>query len=364
MTREPDVTDESDGFHRPHVNSALLVSVQSVVWTVAASTAAVAGWHPQRYRSAGCLRRDRDRRRDRRRSHSSITSTTASVTTSCPKNSNGLLIASCWLVCSSSAVPPFSGASLRLTMEQSSEPSAVGVALAAASLVGADRPVGKETTSRTPRVQQRAALRWSSVGDWCDASRGHPRWNSSDAVAGLALGRRRRDHHRRVCRGDPCDRHMAGRASTVPQNPPSDDRTPHRSSSPRDHRCDGLAARTSPHAHRAPGGWTGNSGAVSPASADRSCQHLGRCPRGSTRCSGRHLAHPRTCNMDRCGRRRRHYQHGAGRSHRSAHPQTANGCVERVSANSVIGTWTQRGERCPTRHLEGGGPGPPQAFIG
>jgi hypothetical protein len=42
MIREPDVTDESVGFHRPHVNSALLISVQSVVWTVVASTTAVA----------------------------------------------------------------------------------------------------------------------------------------------------------------------------------------------------------------------------------------------------------------------------------------------------------------------------------
>jgi len=35
------VTDESERFHRPHVNSALRISVQSVLWTVAASTTAV-----------------------------------------------------------------------------------------------------------------------------------------------------------------------------------------------------------------------------------------------------------------------------------------------------------------------------------
>jgi divalent metal cation (Fe/Co/Zn/Cd) transporter len=42
MRRKPGVTDEPESFHRPHVNSALLISVQSVVWTVVASIAAVA----------------------------------------------------------------------------------------------------------------------------------------------------------------------------------------------------------------------------------------------------------------------------------------------------------------------------------
>jgi hypothetical protein len=41
MRREPEATNPSEGFHRPHVNSALRISLQSVVWTVLASIASV-----------------------------------------------------------------------------------------------------------------------------------------------------------------------------------------------------------------------------------------------------------------------------------------------------------------------------------
>ncbi len=41
MTREPEATGKSENFHRPYVSSALLVSLQSVVWTVLASVASV-----------------------------------------------------------------------------------------------------------------------------------------------------------------------------------------------------------------------------------------------------------------------------------------------------------------------------------
>jgi hypothetical protein len=41
MTREAEATTPSEGFHRPYVNSALRISLQSVVWTVLASIASV-----------------------------------------------------------------------------------------------------------------------------------------------------------------------------------------------------------------------------------------------------------------------------------------------------------------------------------
>ena len=41
MTRGPEVNNEPEGFHRPHVNSALRISLQSVVWTIAASAASI-----------------------------------------------------------------------------------------------------------------------------------------------------------------------------------------------------------------------------------------------------------------------------------------------------------------------------------
>jgi divalent metal cation (Fe/Co/Zn/Cd) transporter len=41
MTRDGTPVDERDGFPRPHVNAALSISVQSVVWTVLASTASI-----------------------------------------------------------------------------------------------------------------------------------------------------------------------------------------------------------------------------------------------------------------------------------------------------------------------------------
>ena len=41
MEREPDPITEFDGLHRPHASAALVVSVQSVVWTVLSSTAAI-----------------------------------------------------------------------------------------------------------------------------------------------------------------------------------------------------------------------------------------------------------------------------------------------------------------------------------
>jgi len=41
VTREPDPTADDDGWHRGHASAALVVSVQSVVWTVLSSTTAV-----------------------------------------------------------------------------------------------------------------------------------------------------------------------------------------------------------------------------------------------------------------------------------------------------------------------------------
>lgn len=41
MTRGGRPVDERDGFHRPHVNAALSISVQSVLWTVLTSTASI-----------------------------------------------------------------------------------------------------------------------------------------------------------------------------------------------------------------------------------------------------------------------------------------------------------------------------------
>ena len=42
MARDTGTTGDSAEFHGPHVKSALRVSVQSIVWTVVASTASVA----------------------------------------------------------------------------------------------------------------------------------------------------------------------------------------------------------------------------------------------------------------------------------------------------------------------------------
>jgi len=41
MPRDSDATNESGGYHRPHVSAALRISVLSVLWTVAASTASI-----------------------------------------------------------------------------------------------------------------------------------------------------------------------------------------------------------------------------------------------------------------------------------------------------------------------------------
>lgn len=41
MTREPDPIPDDDGWHRGHARAALVVSVQSVVWTAVSSTTAV-----------------------------------------------------------------------------------------------------------------------------------------------------------------------------------------------------------------------------------------------------------------------------------------------------------------------------------
>ena len=134
MTREPDVTDESEGFHRPDVNSALLVSVQSVAWTVAASTAAVAigmqsgtavlvafgaigivdaiGSIALVYHFQHGLRHDELSEELERLAHRVVLV--------------GLFVVGCAAII---------GGLVRLTIDQSSDPSYVGVALAAASLV-------------------------------------------------------------------------------------------------------------------------------------------------------------------------------------------------------------------------------------
>ena len=134
MTRDPDATTESDGFHRPHVNSALVVSAQSVAWTVAASTAAVAlgirsgtavlvafgaigivdaiGSIALVYHFHHGIRHDELSEELERLAHRVVLV--------------GLLLVGCAAII---------GGLLRLTMEQSSEPSAVGVALAAVSFV-------------------------------------------------------------------------------------------------------------------------------------------------------------------------------------------------------------------------------------
>ncbi len=332
MTRDPDVPAESSGFHRPHVNSALVVSVQSVAWTVAASSAAVAlgiqtgtavlvafgaigivdaiGSIALVYHFHHGMRHDELSEELERLAHSVVLV--------------GLFLVGCAAIIGWRRTPD--DGPVERAVRRRCRPCCRIVRRAG-------RAFGKETTDRASCVQQRAALRRPLVGDWRDPSRGRARWNSSDAVARLALGRRGRDHDRRVRRGDPRDLHLAGRAPTLAQNPPSDDRTPHRSLGPRDHRCHGLAVGPSPYPHRAPRRWTGNSGAVSAATAHRSCQHLGRRSRGSTRGSRRNLAHLGTCNMDRRGRSRRHHEHGARRSHRSTHPQNADCYVESVTTD-------------------------------
>ena len=134
MTRDPDVPAESSGFHRPHVNSALVVSVQSVVWTVAASSAAVAlgvqtgtavlvafgaigivdaiGSIALVYHFHHGMRHDELSEELERLAHRVVLV--------------GLFLVGCAAII---------GGVLRLTMDQSSEPSAVGVALAAVSFV-------------------------------------------------------------------------------------------------------------------------------------------------------------------------------------------------------------------------------------
>ncbi len=134
MTRDPETTTEADGFHRPHVNSALVVSAQSVAWTAAASTAAVAlGIHSGTavlvafgaigivdaigsvalvYHFHHGIRHEELSEELERLAHRVVLV--------------GLLLVGCAAIV---------GGLLRLTMGQSSEPSAVGVALAAVSLV-------------------------------------------------------------------------------------------------------------------------------------------------------------------------------------------------------------------------------------
>jgi hypothetical protein len=134
MTRDPEATADSDGFHRPHVNSALVVSAQSVVWNVLASIAAVAlgirsgtavlvafgaigivdaiGSVALVYHFHHALRHEALSEELERLAHRVVLV--------------GLFLVGCAAVI---------GGVIRLMMDQSNEPSAAGVALAAASLV-------------------------------------------------------------------------------------------------------------------------------------------------------------------------------------------------------------------------------------
>ena len=331
MTHDPDATAESDGFHRPHVNSALVVSAQSVAWTVAASTAAVAlGIHSGTavlvafgaigivdaigsialvYHFHHGIRHDELSEELERLAHR-------------------VVLVGLFLVGSATII----GGLVRLTMDQSSEPSAVGVALAAVSFVAlVALSARKQRIAR--RVSSNALLsdgHLSAIGATQaavtlagTAATLWLAWHWADAAATAIVGCVAvtlaiftwRAEHQRSSRTRPTM--TAPRIALLAL---------------------GIIAiadwllRLSPHPHRAPRRWTRDSGALFSATSHGSCQRRRRRPRGSTRGGRRNLAHLRTCNMDRRGRSRRHHQHGTGRRHRSSHPQTASGCVERLSA--------------------------------